>query len=53
MGRTVKSSPKAESTVGKFLKWFAISLAVSPGLQHGQFLYLFFKKASASGVGST
>ena len=30
MGRTVKSSTNAESTVGKFLKWFAASLAVSP-----------------------
>ena len=30
VGRTVKSSPNAESTVGKFLKWFAVALAVSP-----------------------
>ena len=30
VGRTVKSSPNAESTVGKFLKWFAASLEVSP-----------------------
>ena len=30
MGRTVKASPNAKSTVGKFLKWFATSLAVSP-----------------------
>ena len=30
MGRTVKLSPNTESTVGKFLKWFAASLVVSP-----------------------
>ena len=30
VGRTVKPSPNAESTMGKFLKWFAASLAVSP-----------------------
>ena len=30
VGRTVKSSPNAESTVGKFLKWFTAALAVSP-----------------------
>ena len=31
VGRTVKPSPNAESTVGKFLKWFsAASLAVFP-----------------------
>ena len=34
MGRTVKSSPNAESTVGKFLKWFAASLEVSPFFLH-------------------
>ena len=32
MGRTVKSSPSAQSLVGKFLKWFAASFAVSPPL---------------------
>ena len=30
VGKTVKSSPTAESTVGNFGKWFAASLAVSP-----------------------
>ena len=30
VGRTVKLSPNAESMVGKFLKWFAASLVVSP-----------------------
>ena len=30
MERALKSSPNAESTVRKFLKWFAASLVVSP-----------------------
>ena len=30
MGRKVKLSPNAESTEGKFLKWFAASVVVSP-----------------------
>ena len=34
VGRTVKSSPNAESTVGKFLKWFAASLEVFPFFLH-------------------